>query len=57
MSKVSQLVQEAPSKLSHTEQLMNKLAQIYTPLVLVVALLVFTIPAILGAAGVSILLS
>ena len=42
------MVQEAQAKASHTEKLMNKFAKIYTPLVLITALLVFAIPAILA---------
>lgn len=53
MSKVTQLVQEAQGKASHTEEIMNKFAKIYTPVVLTVALLIFAIPAILAEANVS----
>eukprot|EP00795_Rhopilema_esculentum_P005053 gene5053-165_t len=48
VSKVTQMVQEAQAKASHTEKMMNQFAKIYTPLVLVVALLVFAVPAILA---------
>ena len=48
VSKVTQMVQEAQSKASHTEKIMNSFAKIYTPLVLITALLVFAIPAILA---------
>ena len=42
------MVQEAQAKSSHTEKMMNKFAKIYTPLVLITALLVFAVPAILA---------
>jgi len=52
VSKVTQMVQEAQAQSSQTEKMMNSFAKIYTPLVLVTALLVFAIPAILAAAKV-----
>lgn len=48
ISKVTQMVQEAQAKASQTEKLMNKFAKVYTPMVLITALLVFAIPAVLA---------
>lgn len=52
VSKVAQLVQEAQTGSGRIEVAINRFAKYYTPTVVVVAALVFVIPAILGAAGV-----
>lgn len=52
VSKVAQLVQEAQTGSGRIEVAINRFAKFYTPTVVVVAALVFVIPAILGAAGV-----
>ena len=52
VSKVAQLVQEAQTSSTRTEVAINRFAKYYTPAVVIVAALVFVIPAILGAAGV-----
>ena len=52
VSKVAQLVQEAQTSSSRTEVAINRFAKYYTPAVVIVAALVFVIPAILGAAEV-----
>ena len=52
VSKVAQLVQEAQTSSARTEVAINRFAKYYTPAVVIVAVLVFVIPAILGAAGV-----
>ena len=52
VSKVAQLVQEAQTGSSRTEVAINRFAKYYTPAVVIVAVLMFVIPAILGAADV-----
>ena len=52
VSKVAQLVQEAQTSSTRTEVAINRFAKYYTPAVVIVAALVFVIPAILGAASV-----
>lgn len=52
VSKVAQLVQEAQTGSARTEVAINRFAKYYTPAVVILAALVFVIPAILGAAGV-----
>lgn len=52
MSKISAMVEDAQLNVSPTEITVNKFAKIYTPLVIVVAILVFLIPFFLGLAGV-----
>ncbi|PFX26244.1 cadmium/zinc-transporting ATPase HMA2-like [Stylophora pistillata] len=52
VSRVAQLVQEAQTSSARTEVAINRFAKYYTPTLVVVATLVFVIPAILGAAGV-----
>ena len=46
MSRVKQMVEEAQSKSSRTEEVLNKFAKFYTPLVLTTSLLLFLIPFI-----------
>ena len=46
------MVQEAQTGSTRTEVAINRFAKYYTPAVVIVAVLVFVIPAILGAAGV-----
>lgn len=46
ITKVLKLVEEASSKKSHTEEFIGKFAKIYTPIVIILALLVFLIPTI-----------
>ena len=52
VSKVAQLVQEAQTGSARTEVAINRFAKYYTPAVVIVAALVFVVPAILGVAGV-----
>lgn len=52
ISKISAMVEDAQMNVSPTEMLVNKFAKFYTPLVIVVAALVFLIPLFLGLAGV-----
>jgi len=52
VSKVAQLVQEAQTGSTRTEVAINRFAKYYTPTVVIVAVFVFVIPAILGAADV-----
>lgn len=46
ITKVLKLVEEASTKKSHTEEFIGKFAKYYTPIVIVLALLVFLIPTI-----------
>ena len=46
ITKVLKLVEEASSKKSHTEEFISKFAKVYTPIVIILALLVFLIPTI-----------
>ena len=46
ISKVLKLVEEASAKKSHTEEFISKFAKVYTPIVIILALLVFLIPTI-----------
>lgn len=46
ITKVLKLVEEASMKKSHTEEFIGKFAKYYTPIVIVLALLVFLIPTI-----------
>ena len=52
VSKVAQLVQEAQTSSSRTEEWINRFAKYYTPAVVTAAVLVVVFPALLGAAGV-----
>ena len=52
ISKISAMVEDAQMNVSPTEIMVNKFAKFYTPLVMVVAGLVFLIPLFLGLAGV-----
>ncbi|XP_028407809.1 cadmium/zinc-transporting ATPase HMA3-like isoform X2 [Dendronephthya gigantea] len=52
ISKISAMVEDAQMNVSLTEIMVNKFAKFYTPLVIVVAGLVFLIPLFLGLAGV-----
>ncbi|EDO43417.1 predicted protein, partial [Nematostella vectensis] len=52
VSRVAEMVQEAQSSSTRTEQIINHFAKYYTPLVVVTSALVIAIPAILGVAGV-----
>ncbi len=46
ITKVLKLVEEASSKKSHTEEFIAKFAKVYTPIVIILALLVFLVPTI-----------
>jgi Cd2+/Zn2+-exporting ATPase len=46
ITKVLKLVEEASSKKSHTEEFISKFAKVYTPIVIILALLVFLVPTI-----------
>ncbi len=47
ITKVLKLVEEASMKKSHTEEFIGKFAKYYTPIVIILALLVFLVPTIL----------
>ena len=55
LSKVSELVDEAQSKGAAAEEIINKFARYYTPIVLAAALLMFIIPFIVYKTAVSVL--
>ena len=46
ITKVLKLVEVASSKKSHTEEFIGKFAKVYTPIVIILALLVFLVPTI-----------
>ena len=51
ISKVLKLVEEASSKKSHTEEFISKFAKVYTPIVIILAFLVFLVPTIFDASN------
>ena len=52
VSKVADMVEEAQASSTQTEVVINRFAKFYTPLVVIIAVLVVAVPAILGASGV-----
>ncbi len=51
VTKVLKLVEDASSKKSHTEEFIGKFAKWYTPIVIILALLVFIIPTMINPAA------
>ena len=52
VSKVADMVEEAQASSTQTEVVINRFAKCYTPLVVIIAVLIVAVPAILGASGV-----
>ena len=51
ITKVLKLVEDASSKKSHAEEFIGKFAKVYTPIVIILALLVFLVPTIFTPAN------
>ena len=57
LSRVSEYIEEAKAASSHTEEILNRFAKFYTPLIVLAAVLVSVIPIIIAAAKVCLLFS
>ena len=48
LSRVSEYIEEAKAASSNTEEILNRFAKFYTPLIVGVSLLIFIVPLIIG---------